>query len=40
MFIEHILNETGGSRIKAAERLGIHKATLFRKLKSLGINNR
>ncbi len=39
MFIEHILNETGGSRIKAAERLGVHKATLFRKLKSLGINN-
>ncbi len=37
VFIEHILSETGGSRIKAAQRLGIHKATLFRKMKRLGI---
>ncbi|MGD9200470.1 MAG: PAS domain S-box protein [Chitinispirillia bacterium] len=37
MFIKHILLETGGSKIKAAEKLGIHKATLFRKIKNLGI---
>ncbi len=37
MYILSILEETGGSKIKAAERLGIHKATLFRKLKQHGL---
>lgn len=36
-FIEHVLKETGGSKVKAAKRLGIHKATLFRKIKNLGV---
>jgi PAS domain S-box-containing protein len=37
MYINAILKESGGSRIQAAKRLGVHKATLFRKLKKLGI---
>jgi PAS domain S-box-containing protein len=37
MFLKNILMQAGGSRTKAAEKLGIHKATLFRKLKILGI---
>jgi transcriptional regulator with PAS, ATPase and Fis domain len=37
MFLRNILMENSGSRIKTAEKLGIHKATLFRKMKSLGI---
>lgn len=37
-YLRSILEETGGSRLEAARRLGIHKSTLFRKLKSLGIN--
>lgn len=32
-FLEAVIAECGGSRIKAAKRLGIHKTTLFRKLK-------
>ena len=39
LYLQSVLGETGGSRIKAAERLGIHKATLFRKLRKLGINS-
>jgi PAS domain S-box-containing protein len=39
LYLQSVLIETGGSRIKAAERLGIHKATLFRKLKKLGITD-
>jgi PAS domain S-box-containing protein len=39
LYLQSVLSETGGSRIKAAERLGIHKATLFRKLRKLGINS-
>ncbi len=38
LFIESVLEETGGNKLRAAEKLGIHKATLFRKLKKLGIN--
>ena len=37
LYLISVLEETGGSKIKAAERLGIHKATLFRKLRKLGI---
>jgi PAS domain S-box-containing protein len=36
-YIRTILEQTGGSKQKAAEKLGIHKSTLFRKLKRLGI---
>lgn len=39
MFLRNILEQGGGSRIKAAKKLGIHKATLFRKMKSLGIDD-
>jgi PAS domain S-box-containing protein len=39
LYLMSVLSETGGNRIKAAERLGIHKATLFRKLKKLGITS-
>jgi PAS domain S-box-containing protein len=37
LYIESVLAETGGNKTLAAKRLGIHKATLFRKLKQLGI---
>jgi transcriptional regulator with PAS, ATPase and Fis domain len=37
MYINAVLKETGGSKIEAAKRLGVHKATLFRKIKKLGI---
>jgi transcriptional regulator with PAS, ATPase and Fis domain len=37
LYLQSVLKETGGSKIKAAERLGIHKATLFRKLHKLGL---
>jgi transcriptional regulator of acetoin/glycerol metabolism len=37
MYIKSILAECGGNKLAASERLGIHKATLFRKLKQLGI---
>ncbi len=39
LFLLSVLAETHGSKIKAAEKLGIHKATLFRKLKKLGISS-
>lgn len=38
MYIQSILTETDGNRVLAAQRLGVHKATLFRKLRQLGIN--
>jgi PAS domain S-box-containing protein len=38
LYIESVLAETGGNKTLAAKRLGIHKATLFRKLKQLGIS--
>jgi PAS domain S-box-containing protein len=37
MYIQSILSETEGNKMLAAERLGIHKATLFRRMKQLGI---
>jgi len=37
LYIEGVLEETGGNKTLAAKRLGIHKATLFRKVKQLGI---
>jgi transcriptional regulator with PAS, ATPase and Fis domain len=37
-YLESVLVETGGSKIRAAKRLGIHKATLFRKIKKLRVN--
>jgi PAS domain S-box-containing protein len=39
MYIKSILNKCNWNKVAAAERLGIHKATLFRKLKQLGIAN-
>ncbi|MBD3392652.1 MAG: PAS domain S-box protein [Chitinivibrionales bacterium] len=39
LFIRRILTETDGNRLKAARRMGIHKATLFRKLRALGIDD-
>ena len=36
-FIAQVLAETDGNRNKAAKRLGIHRVTLFRKLKQLGL---
>jgi transcriptional regulator with PAS, ATPase and Fis domain len=38
IFIENILTESHGNKVKAAQRLGIDKSTLFRKLKKFGIN--
>ncbi len=37
MFIEQVLMETNGNRLKAAQKLGIDKSTLFRKMKKLGV---
>ena len=37
LYLQSVLSETGGSKIRAAERLGIHKATLFRKMHKLGM---
>jgi PAS domain S-box-containing protein len=34
-YISSMLMETGGNKLLAAKRMGIHKATLFRKLKQL-----
>jgi len=36
-YIRAVLEETGGNKLEAARKLGIHKSTLFRKLKKLGI---
>lgn len=37
LYIQSVLAETGGNKLRAAEKLGVHKATLFRKLKRLGV---
>ena len=37
LYINVVLKEVGGNRLRAAERLGVHKATLFRKMRKLGI---
>lgn len=39
LFITKVLKENNGSRINTAKQLGIHKATLFRKMRSLGIED-
>ncbi|MCX7726325.1 MAG: PAS domain S-box protein [Chitinispirillaceae bacterium] len=37
LYIKSVLSQCGGNKLETARRLGIHKATLFRKLKQLGI---
>ena len=37
-FLTQVLAETGGNRSKAAARLGVHRASLFRKLRMLGLS--
>jgi transcriptional regulator with PAS, ATPase and Fis domain len=37
LYIDAILKETGGNKLLAARRLGVHKATLFRKIRKLGL---
>ena len=37
MYLTAVLKEVKGNKEQAAQRLGIHKATLFRRLKKLGI---
>ncbi|MGB7566327.1 MAG: sigma 54-interacting transcriptional regulator [Chitinivibrionales bacterium] len=38
MYLENILKQTGNNKLQAAERLGINRSTLFRKMKELGIS--
>jgi transcriptional regulator with PAS, ATPase and Fis domain len=40
LFLESVLAESGGNKTQAARKLGIHKATLFRKLKALGMSGK
>jgi len=40
LYLQNVLAETGGNKTLAAKRLSIHKATLFRKLKQLGITKK
>jgi PAS domain S-box-containing protein len=37
LYLSSVLKETNGSKTIAAARLGIHKATLFRKIRKLGL---
>ena len=37
MYLAAVLKEVNGNKDRAAQRLGIHKATLFRRLKKLGM---
>jgi len=37
--IENVLKETGGDKTRAAERLGVSRSSLYRKMESLGIRN-
>jgi len=37
LYLQSVLAEMGGSKIKTAQKLGVHKATLFRKLRKLGL---
>jgi PAS domain S-box-containing protein len=39
MFLRKIIEEAGGNKNKAARKLGIHKVTLFRKIKALGLDD-
>jgi transcriptional regulator of acetoin/glycerol metabolism len=36
-FLMNVLRQNNWNRVKAARQLGIHKATLYRKIKSLGL---
>jgi transcriptional regulator with PAS, ATPase and Fis domain len=40
LYIQSVLAETGGNKLAAARKLGIHKTTFFRKLKKLKISSR
>jgi PAS domain S-box-containing protein len=40
LYLQSVLAETGGSKIKAAQKLGVHKATIFRKCQRLGIETK
>ncbi|ELP34516.1 two component transcriptional regulator, Fis family [Rhodopirellula baltica SWK14] len=37
-YIEKVLTEKKGNMTEAAQRLGVHRTNLYRKLKQLGIN--
>jgi PAS domain S-box-containing protein len=37
LYLQSVLAEAGGSRMRAAQKLGIHKATLFRKMRKFGL---
>ncbi|HYJ90782.1 MAG TPA: helix-turn-helix domain-containing protein, partial [Pyrinomonadaceae bacterium] len=39
-FIQHKLNEFGGSVAKAAESMGVDRSHLYRRMKSLGIQGK
>jgi PAS domain S-box-containing protein len=39
-YISRVLERNGGSRVKAARELGVHKTTLYRKMKALGISEK
>ena len=39
-YIEAVLERVGGSQVKAAKILGVHRNTLFNKMKELGLENR
>jgi PAS domain S-box-containing protein len=38
LYLAAVLKETNGNKMLAASRLGVHKATVFRKLKRLGVS--
>lgn len=38
IYLQSVINECGGDKAKTAQKLGIHRATLFRKLKHYGLN--
>lgn len=40
VFLEHMIGRNGGNKTETAKALGVHKATLFRKLKKLGMSDK